>query len=226
MAPILGPVDLHLIGEGRHETLWDVLGAHTACEGAVGTVFAVWAPYARAVRVVGDFNLWDGRVHPIAAARLVRRLGAVRARRRARQQYKFEVVGADGRLRLKADPMARGAEVPPGTAGVVDDGTYEWDDVAGCGGAAADPVNRRMHVYEVHLGSWRPGLGYREAAEQLPDYVADLGFTHVELMPVAEHPFGGSWGYQVTATTRRRPATDRRTTSAFSSTRSTPRASA
>jgi 1,4-alpha-glucan branching enzyme len=177
-------------------------------EGTAGTAFAVWAPSARSVRVVGDFNLWDGRVCPM------RSLGSSGVWElfvpgvAPGDKYKFEVAGADGRLRLKADPMARGTEVPPGTASVVvAEDSYEWGDRAWLERrATTDPVNQRMSAYEVHLGSWRrvPGEGdrpltYLELAEQLPDYVADLGFTHVELMPVAEHPFGGSWGYQVTS---------------------------
>ncbi len=207
--PTLGDLDLHLIGEGRHEKLWEVLGAHHRVhEGSEGTAFAVWAPSARAVRVVGDFNLWDGRVHPMRTlgSSGVWELFLPDAAPGAR--YKFEVVGADGRVRLKADPMARRAEVPPGTASIiVDDDTYGWQDGAWMERRkSVDVVNQRMSTYEVHLGSWRRvpeegdrPLTYRELAEQLPDYVADLGFTHVELMPVAEHPFGGSWGYQVTS---------------------------
>jgi 1,4-alpha-glucan branching enzyme len=207
--PTLGDLDLHLIGEGRHEKLWDALGAHHRVhEGTSGTAFAVWAPSARAVRVVGDFNLWDGRVYPM------RSLGSSGVWElfvpdvEPGCKYKFEIVGADGRLRLKADPMARATEVPPGTASVVvADDAYEWRDSAWLERRGrTDVINQRMSAYEVHLGSWRRvpedgdrSLSYRELAEQLPDYVADLGFTHVELMPVAEHPFGGSWGYQVTS---------------------------
>ncbi|MEO7554969.1 MAG: 1,4-alpha-glucan branching protein GlgB [Acidimicrobiales bacterium] len=208
--PTLGDIDLHLIGEGRHERLWEVLGAHCRVhEGVEGTAFAVWAPAARSLRVVGEFNLWDGRVHPM------RQMGAsgvwelfvpgvaVDAR------YKLEVVGADGLTRVKADPMAQRTEVPPGTASIVARSAYEWADgdwLARRAAAAASGEEQRLTVYEVHLGSWRRvtedggrSLTYRELAEQLPDYVAELGFTHVELLPVAEHPYGGSWGYQVTS---------------------------
>jgi 1,4-alpha-glucan branching enzyme len=210
--PTLGELDLHLIGEGRHERLWEVLGAIPRVhEGTAGTAFAVWAPSAKAVRVVGDFNLWDGRIHPM------RSLGSSGVWELflpgvdAGAHYKFELVGADGKLRLKADPMARAAEVPPGTSSIVEASAYRWsaDDTAWLAGRADadfDFVNQRLSIYEVHLGSWRRvpedgnrSLTYRELAEQLPDYVADLGFTHVELMPVAEHPFGGSWGYQVSS---------------------------
>jgi 1,4-alpha-glucan branching enzyme len=200
MAQLLGPVDLHLIGEGRHRRLWDVLGAHPrTVDGVDGTAFAVWAPNARAVRVVGDWNRWDGRVDPLQPQGVSGVWAGFVPGVLVGTRYKFEVIGADGSLRLRADPMARRAEVPPNNASIVADSTHEWSDhewlVAR---AAADPVRRPLRVYEVHLGSWRPGLGYREAAKELADYVEDMGFTHVELLPVAEHPFTGSWGYQVT----------------------------
>ena len=206
--PTLGDVDLHLIGEGRHEHLWEALGAHPRVhEDVAGTAFAVWAPSARSVRVVGDFNSWDGRLHPM------RSLGASGVWEiflpgvGAGACYKFEVVTRDGAITLKADPMAFAAEHPPSTASMVTESTYEWGDAEWLEARAdADPINGRMSVYEVHLGSWRRvpedghrSLTYREIAHELADYVSDLGFTHVELMPVAEHPFGGSWGYQVTS---------------------------
>ncbi|MBV9934246.1 MAG: 1,4-alpha-glucan branching protein GlgB [Actinobacteria bacterium] len=202
-APTLGDIDLHLLGEGRHRHLFRILGAHPRVhQGVEGTAFAVWAPNARAVRVVGDFNDWDGRRHPM------RELGVSGVWERfvpgvgPGTLYKFELEGADGRLRLKADPFAFATEVPPGTASVVAESEYEWTDGAWMtrrDHVNVQPVVRPMSVYEVHLGSWRQGLSYRELAEQLPAYVADMGFTHVELMPVAEHPFGGSWGYQVSS---------------------------
>jgi 1,4-alpha-glucan branching enzyme len=200
MAQLLGSVDLHLIGEGRHRRLWDVLGAHTrTVDGVEGTAFAVWAPNARAVRVVGDWNRWDGRVDPLQPQGVSGVWAGFVAGVTVGTRYKFEVIGADGSLRLRADPMARRAEVPPSNASVVADSTHEWSDHEWLAArAAADPVRRPLRVYEVHLGSWRPGLGYREAAKELADYVEDMGFTHVELLPVAEHPFTGSWGYQVT----------------------------
>src|SRR5947209_2853465 len=206
--PTLGELDLYLIGEGRHEKLWEVLGAHhREHEGSLGTAFAVWAPSARVIRVVGDFNLWDGRVHPM------RSMGSSGVWElfvpgvKPGDRYKFEVLGADDRLRLKADPMARLAETPPGTASIVTVAHHEWtDDEWMRRRAETDSINQRMSTYELHVGSWRHKpeegdrpLTYLELAEQLPDYVADLGFTHVEMMPVAEHPFGGSWGYQVSS---------------------------
>ncbi|MHB2022377.1 MAG: 1,4-alpha-glucan branching protein GlgB [Mycobacteriales bacterium] len=203
--PTLGQLDLHLIGEGRHEQLWQVLGAHVRrFEGAAGTVtgtaFAVWAPSAGGVRVAGDFNYWDGKAHPM------RSLGSSGVWElfipdlAAGARYKYQILGADGVWREKADPMATATETPPATASVVYESQYEWAD--------SDWIERRartdwlrapMSVYEVHLGSWREGLGYRQLADQLCSYVADLGFTHVEFLPVAEHPFGGSWGYQVSS---------------------------
>jgi len=203
--PTLGEVDLYLIGEGRHEELWTVLGAHVrrydSPSGPVtGTSFAVWAPNARGVRVVGDFNGWDGRGHPM------RSLGASGVWELfvpdigAGTRYKYAVLGVDSTWRDKADPMARRTEVPPLTASIVDDSSYTWGDADWLAQRSLAPIHARpMSIYEVHLGSWRQGLSYAQLAEQLVEYVTWLGYTHVELLPVAEHPFGGSWGYQVTS---------------------------
>jgi len=199
--PTLGDVDLHLIGEGRHEQLWQALGAHPITHAEVtGTRFTVWAPNARGVRVVGDFNYWDGTGFPM------RSLGSSGIWELflpgvgEGDRYKFEIVTPDGGRRLKADPMARRTEVPPATASVVTESRHAWQDDQWMEQRGRTPVHQApLSVYEVHLTSWRPGLSYRELAAQLPAYVKDLGFTHVELMPVAEHPFGGSWGYQVTS---------------------------
>lgn len=204
--PTLGDVDLHLIGEGRHERLWDVLGAHVrryavpAGDEVVGTSFAVWAPNARGVRVRGSFNFWDSRAHPM------RSLGASGVWElfipgvEAGAAYKFDVLGADGQWREKADPMAYSAEVPPATASVVVDSAYEWHDAAWLSERARTSWHAApMSIYEVHLGSWRQGLSYRQLAEELVGYLRETGFTHVEMLPVAEHPFGGSWGYQVSS---------------------------
>ena len=203
--PTLGEVDLHLIGEGRHERLWDVLGAHvrhydTPTGGVTGTSFAVWAPSARGLRVLGDFNYWDGRPFPM------RSLGSSGVWELfvpgvgEGTLYKFQVLGSDGVWREKADPMAFAAQVPPETASVVVDSSYEWDDAAWLETRAqTQPHAAPMSVYEVHLGSWRQGLSYRELAHELVDYVSSTGFTHVEFLPVAAHPFSGSWGYQVTS---------------------------
>ncbi|WP_327379182.1 1,4-alpha-glucan branching protein GlgB [Streptomyces sp. CB02400] len=203
--PTLGELDLHLIREGRHEELWRVLGArvrtHDSGWGPVsGTSFAVWAPNARAVRLVGDFNVWDGRAHPMRSLGVsgVWELFVPGVGEGCR--YKYEVLTPDGRRLLKADPLAAHAESAPGTASLVHDSRHRWGDADWMARRAASAVHREpMSVYELHLGSWRPGLGYRQLARELPAYAKALGFTHVEFLPVAEHPFGGSWGYQVTS---------------------------
>ena len=202
--PTLGSVDLHLIGEGRHEQLWTVLGAHVRrYDGplgqVVGTSFAVWAPRARAVRVIGDFNDWDGAGH---AMRLLGSSGVWELFVPGVGEgaaYKYEIRGADDQVRAKADPLARRTESPPRTASVVTESAYEWGDSEWLEQRARfDAHTGPMSVYEVHLGSWRQGQTYRDMAEHLVNYVVDLGFTHVELLPVMEHPYGPSWGYQVT----------------------------
>ncbi|SHM26829.1 1,4-alpha-glucan branching protein GlgB [Cryptosporangium aurantiacum] len=202
--PTLGEVDLHLIGEGRHERLWEALGAHVRHYGTpagpvTGVSFAVWAPNARGVRVTGDFSFWDGRALPMRSmgSSGVWELFVPDVKVGAR--YKYQILGPDGHWREKADPMAFATEVPPATASVVTQSTFEWSDAEWVterdrGGWHAKPVS----VYEVHLGSWKQGLSYRQLADELVAYVTELGFTHVEFLPVAEHPFGGSWGYQVT----------------------------
>ena len=199
--PTLGEFDLYLIGEGRHEELWRVLGAHVREVGqATGTSFAVWAPNAHGVRVSGDFNYWDGSAYPMRSlgGSGVWELFIPGVTDGAR--YKYAICGPDGVWREKADPMANAAEQPPATASVVYTSQYTWNDPDWVTARAErQPVREPMSIYEVHLGSWRPGLSYRELAVQLTEYVVDLGFTHVEFLPVAEHPFGGSWGYQVTS---------------------------
>ncbi len=198
--PSLGELDLHLAGEGRHERLYESLGAHPReLDGEEGTAFAVWAPNARGVRLVGDFNFWDGRAHPM------RSLGASGIWElfvpglEAGAHYKYELNGADGRVSQRADPLAQATEVPPRTASVVQQARHDWADAEWVAARReADPLVKAISIYEVHLGSWRPGLSYLELAEELGAYARDLGFTHVELMPVMEHPFAGSWGYQVT----------------------------
>jgi 1,4-alpha-glucan branching enzyme len=205
--PTLGDIDLYLLGEGRHEQLYERLGAHvTELEGARGTAFAVWAPAARAVSVVGDFNNWDGREHPM------RVLGSSGIWElfipgvEAGVKYKYEIHGADAELKLKADPFAQQAEHPPKTASVVFERRHEWGRAEGewrTRRHESQALSEPMSIYEVHLGSWRRGEGdtcisYTDLARELGDYVADMGFTHVELLPVMHHPFSGSWGYQVT----------------------------
>jgi len=203
--PTLGEVDLHLIGEGRHENLWQVLGAHvrsydTPGGKVTGTSFAVWAPSARGVRITGDFDYWSGRGFPMRAmgSSGVWELFVPDVGDGAR--YKFQVLGADGVRREKADPMAFATEVPPATASVVFTAGHEWGDADWLATRAATQLHRSpMSIYEVHIGSWRQGLSYRQLADELVDHVRETGFTHVEFLPVAEHPFGGSWGYQVSS---------------------------
>ncbi|WUP44437.1 1,4-alpha-glucan branching enzyme [Streptomyces sp. NBC_00259] len=198
--PALGDLDLHLIGEGRHEELWQALGARPMThQGVTGTRFTLWAPNARGVRVVGDFNYWDG------TASSMRSLGSSGIWELFLPGigdgtlYKFEITRPDGTRTVRADPMARRTEAPPANASVVTESHHVWHDAEWMEQRGSRPVHEApLSVYEVHLPSWRPGLTYRQLATQLPAYVRDLGFTHVEFMPVAEHPFGGSWGYQVT----------------------------
>jgi len=202
--PVLGPMDDHLLVEGTHRRLFERLGAHpTRHQDADGVSFAVWAPNARRVSLVGDFNAWDGRRHPMRK-RVDSGLweifmpalseGAV---------YKYEIIGRDGDLLpLKADPFGFAAELRPSTASVVartDD--FAWHDDLHRAARPGDPRRAPMSTYEVHLGSWRRGedgrfLSYDEIADALVPYVVDMGFTHLELMPVTEHPLDASWGYQ------------------------------
>ena len=196
----VGEVDLYLWGQGRHEQLWQVFGSHfRPHEDVVGTSFSVWAPHAKAARVLGDFNGWYGLGHAM------RRLddngvwelfvpGLTPG-----TSYKFELLTADGSWVQRADPMARYTEIPPATASKVGQTLYEWGDTDWMRRRAErDPHNSPMSVYELHVGSWRPGLDYRSLADELIPYLLETAFTHVEFMPLAEHPFGGSWGYQVT----------------------------
>ncbi|TFC87483.1 1,4-alpha-glucan branching protein GlgB [Cryobacterium sp. TMT1-21] len=202
--PTLGELDLHLIGEGRHERLWDVLGAHYRPRvgplgTGSGTSFAVWAPHAQAVRVIGDFNQWSGVLHSM------RNMGSTGVWElfvpglAAGSNYKFELLAQSGDWVRKADPMARYTEIPPKTASVIGETSYEWGDAGWLTErSASDPHDRAMSIYEMHVGSWRPGLGYRDLADELIAYLDELAYTHVEFMPLSEHPYGGSWGYQVT----------------------------
>jgi 1,4-alpha-glucan branching enzyme len=204
--PTLGELDVYLVGEGRHERLWTVLGAHPGVhQGVVGTAFAVWAPSARSVRVVGDWNGWDGRVHPLRLLGVSGVWEIFLPEATPGHRYKYEILGADGSLRLKADPLATAGEAPPDTASVIFRSSFAWGDGEWMARrAAARPWDERMAVYELHLGSWRRHPdgryhGYGELAEALADHAADLGFTHVELLPPTEHPYDPSWGYQVSS---------------------------
>jgi 1,4-alpha-glucan branching enzyme len=210
--PLLGDMDLYLFAEGNHRRLGDVLGAQLAThEGIQGVRFSVWAPNARRVSVVGSFNGWDGRRHPMRRRYpagvwelFIPRLGPG-------EVYKYEILGQDGLLPLRADPMALCTEMPPATGSVVAPSLqFDWHDDAWMSARKnAQAYDKPLAIYELHAGSWRrdgdgsegaePGgrlLGWRELAQQLIPYVLDMGFTHIELLPVMEHPFGGSWGYQ------------------------------
>lgn len=203
--PVLGEMDEYLLGEGTHKRLWQVLGAHLQTrEGVSGTHFAVWAPNAERVSVVGDFNIWDGRRHPM------RRRGATGVWEifipglGEGTVYKYEIRGPGGAIQpLKADPVGFGSEHAPKNASVVRsiEGA-NWQDADWMASRAdRHRIDAPISVYEVHLGSWRraPGdrmLSYEELADQLVTYAADMGFTHLELLPVSEFPFDGSWGYQ------------------------------
>ncbi len=203
--PTLGEVDLHLFNEGRHERLWEILGAHprtfTTPDGEVdGVSFAVWAPNANGVSLIGEFNRWDGNE---AQLRVLGSSGVWELfwpGFSVGGLYKFRVHGADGVVSDRADPFAFATEVPPQTASKVTTSNYVWcDEEWMTWRANKNPVFEPMSTFEVHLASWRPGLGYRQLAGELTEYVVSQGFTHVEMLPVAEHPFGGSWGYQVTS---------------------------
>jgi 1,4-alpha-glucan branching enzyme len=206
--PTLGELDVHLFNEGTHRRLWEVMGAHPrTIDGEAGTAFAVWAPTARRVSVVGDFNGWDGRVFPMRAIGSSGVFELFVPGVEPGALYKFEILTQDGALRLKTDPFAFAMEAPPATASrVVRTDTYVWGDDAWLASRPRrDWAREPMLIYEVHLGSWarvreehdRP-LTYREIAPRLVEHVKRFGFTHVELLPIMEHPFTGSWGYQVT----------------------------
>ncbi|WP_181792789.1 1,4-alpha-glucan branching protein GlgB [Streptomyces sp. WELS2] len=204
--PVLDEDGLALFAAGRHTRLWELLGARPqpASNGTpAGTLFAVWAPNARGVQVTGDFNGWDGRGHLMSRtgtggvwALFVPGVGAG-------ARYRFVVCGADGRWREKADPLARAAECPPANASVVTATSYSWRDTGWMRERPArQSAGRPMSVYEVHLPSWRrredgSWLDYRDLARLLGEHVQRLGFTHVQLLPLAEHPLTASWGYQV-----------------------------
>ena len=199
----MGELDLHLFGEGRHERLWEFLGAHeefSATGELTGTRFRVWAPNARALSLIGDHNFWDRTADPM------RSLGesgiweiSIPGIGKG-SRYKFAVHGRDGRWIDHADPMAQATETPPLTASVIWRSEYQWSDADWMRKRSEfQPWRSPVSIYEVHLGSWRQGLSYREVATQLGEYLLEHRFTHVELMPLAEHPYSPSWGYQVTS---------------------------
>ncbi|MBK0418477.1 1,4-alpha-glucan branching protein GlgB [Leucobacter sp. CSA1] len=208
--PVLGEVDEHLIGEGRHRRLWEALGAHRIShEGVEGVHFAVWAPNAERVSVVGDFNAWNPTVHPMRPRGATGVWELFLPGLDEGTVYKYDLLGEQGRrLPQKADPVGFGSEHPPATGSVVRRlGRHEWRDREWVDRRAAiNAVDAPISVYEVHLGSWRRAvadtesgrrpLSYLELATELVAYAADLGFTHIEVLPISEHPFDGSWGYQ------------------------------
>ena len=199
----LGELDLYLIAEGRHEQLWKALGAQVKRDDAgalLGTAFSVWAPNAQAVSLIGDHNFWDRnshKMHRIGSSGIwelfIADIGVG-------TKYKFAVCGIDGRWVDHADPMARATEIPPLTASVVEESNYVWNDSSWMQQRSQFQSWRSaVSVYEVHLGSWKLGLSYKELATELVQYIQQQGFTHVEFLPVTEHPYGPSWGYQVTS---------------------------
>jgi len=214
-SPTLSEDDLHLFNEGSDHRIYDKLGAQLRThEGVAGVSFAVWAPNASQVSVVGDFNCWDGGAHPMRMLgssgvweRFVPGLGGGAL-------YKFHICDRSGHTQLKTDPYGQSFEAAPGNAAIVcDTRRHQWADSewmqarreSAQGSATREALDHPISIYEVHLGSWRRDpsapdrlLSYRELAPQLADYAVEMGFTHVELMPLAEHPFDGSWGYQVT----------------------------
>ncbi|HZI95441.1 MAG TPA: 1,4-alpha-glucan branching protein GlgB [Patescibacteria group bacterium] len=206
--PTVGDLDLHLLGEGSHAELYRKLGAHPrVVDGVEGVSFAVWAPAARGVALVGDFNAWDGLGNPMRAMGSSGVWELFMPGLAPGSLYKYSIKGADGAVHEKTDPFAFAMETRPKTASMVWDlARYRWRDAEwmkrrGGGSAWSEP----MCTYEVHLGSWRRAGGqsnrwltYRELADELVPYVKEMGYTHLQLMPPLEHPFDGSWGYQVT----------------------------
>ena len=207
--PLLGEMDLYLFAEGNHRDLSHCLGAQlTHVDGVPGVRFAVWAPNARRVSVVGDFNGWDGRRHPMRLRHPSGVWELFVPRLLAGEAYKYEILGAQGILPLKADPMALQTQLPPLTASIVAAPlNIDWQDADWMHARAQHQrTDAALSIYELHVGSWQCEVddvgdvsrqyGWRELAERLIPYVQQLGFTHIELMPIMEHPFGGSWGYQ------------------------------
>ena len=199
----LGELDFYLIAEGRHERLWDVLGAHVKREEdgtLIGTAFSVWAPNAQAVSLVGDHNYWDRNTHPMVRAGSTGIWEVFVPDVGPNTCYKFAVCTIHGNWVDHADPMARATEHPPRTASVVTESHYSWNDSQWMQARKEfQPWRAPVSVYEVHAGSWRPGLSYLQMAQELVAYVQEQGFTHVEFLPITEHPYSPSWGYQVTS---------------------------
>ena len=199
----LGELDFHLINEGRHEKLWQALGAHVLRDkdGALqGVAFSVWAPNAQAVSLIGDNNFWDKSANPMLRQGVSGIWEIFIPDIGAGTRYKFAICGIDGRWVDHADPLARETETPPLTASIVNESVYTWSDAQWMSDRSRfEPWRSPVSVYEVHLGSWRIGLSYQDLATELVSYLLENGFTHVEFLPVTEHPYGPSWGYQVTS---------------------------
>jgi 1,4-alpha-glucan branching enzyme len=204
--PQLQQFDMHLFQEGNHWHAYRFLGAHFhTAEGYTGTLFAVWAPNAKRVSVVGDFNHWDGRVHPMRSRGETGIWELFVPELEAGCHYKFELLSMHGDILLKTDPYGNQFQIRPDTASIVSaNPAHEWNDLEWLSRRKQDNwLQSPMSIYEIHLGSWRRGdnnefMNYREIAHRLTPYILELGFTHIELLPITEHPFDGSWGYQTT----------------------------
>jgi 1,4-alpha-glucan branching enzyme len=201
-ASLFGELDLHLISEGCHERLWELLGSHVRRSTSgeiIGTTFAVWAPNAQSVTVIGDHNYWDKTQNPmshIGSGIWELFIPGINLG----SKYKYAVLGKFGIWVDHADPFARECELPPSTASIVTESSFTFSDDEWLKKRAdSKPWSEAMSIYEVHLGSWKPGLGYKELAVELLDYLQKMGFTHVEFLPLSAHPFEPSWGYQVTS---------------------------
>ena len=199
--------DRYLFGSGNHWKLYEKLGAHPRkVQDQQGVNFALWAPNAQSIQVVGDFNQWDGRAHPMRKQIPSGVWELFVPNVQTGMNYKYRVRSLDGRIIDKADPLAFYSEVPPRTASIVHSLSYQWNDASWLDERAQNRILQKpISIYEVHLGSWRKcqstnhgWLNYRELAHQLVEYCQQMGFTHLELLPISEHPFSGSWGYQTT----------------------------
>lgn len=199
----LGELDLYLIGEGRHEKLWNVLGSHVKRDESgkiIGTSFAVWAPNAQGVSLVSDSNFWDKNTHKMTSIGNSGIWEIFIQGMSAGIKYKYAIHQKDGRWVDHADPLAQQTEIPPLTASVVFESTFTWSDEKWLEQRLGfESWKEPISIYEIHLASWKAGLSYRELASELITYVSEQGFTHVEFLPVMEHPYGPSWGYQVTS---------------------------
>jgi 1,4-alpha-glucan branching enzyme len=199
--------DRYLFGSGNHWKLYEKLGAHPRrVQEQQGVNFALWAPNAQSIQVVGDFNQWDGRAHTMRKQIPSGVWELFVPNVQAGMNYKYRVRSLDGRVIDKADPFAFYSEIPPRTASIVHSLSYQWNDASWLDERAQNRILQKpISIYEVHLGSWRKcqstnhgWLNYRELAHQLVEYCQQMGFTHLELLPISEHPFSGSWGYQTT----------------------------